>query len=63
MKTPFQRYRPVKVSDGEGGFTKSLGEAVVLYGNLEVQDEGVLITGVDAREDVRVEDIVRVTNE
>jgi len=36
--TPYNRYRPTRTSDGQGGFTETAGDASTVYGILEYQE-------------------------
>jgi hypothetical protein len=61
QKQPYDRYRPTKTptSDG-GGFTETWSEAVTVYGHVEVHDTEVVFE-FDPLEDVRVMDLIAVT--
>ena len=62
MKRPYKRYRPVETSDGEGGFTVTLGSHELIWGSLTVHEEETRVH-VDAREDVKVGDIIAIEEE
>ena len=59
---PVTRYRPIKVSDGEGGSTETLADegSLTLWAELSFHDDQVLLTNVDRNEDIRVGDIISV---
>jgi len=54
---PYTRYRPVKTSDGEGGFTDALADPKVIYGTVNVFNNA---TGMIVREstNVKIKDIL-----
>lgn len=59
---PFNRYRPTRVSDGEGGFTETLGTPAVIYGILE-SNKNQTTALIDLYEDVKIGDIIGITPE
>lgn len=62
MKTPYDFFRPRKVSDGRGGSTEVLGEPTTLWGAVTVFEETTRMH-VDIREDVKVNDVVEIEEE
>jgi len=59
MKQPITRYRPQKVSDGQGDSTESLVSPVTIWGIVVQHEEGMLVRGVHVNEDVQVDDILQ----
>jgi len=57
---PIAKYRPVRTSDGQGGFTESLGRPRTIYGVVQVHAPIVKLI-VDKNEDVKMEDMLNVT--
>ena len=55
--TPCIRYRPGKVSDGEGGYTESYQAPVTMYVGT-VLDKEELKVSLDASEDIRAGDVL-----
>ena len=60
-KTPITRYRPIKVSDDQGGSTETLAAGVTVFGDLRVH-KGRTSFIVDANEDISKEDILEMTD-
>jgi hypothetical protein len=62
MMSPFDRYRPVRVADSDGGgYVENLVGPTTIWGNLVVHKNEVKIT-VPANEDVEIGDILIVGN-
>ena len=59
---PLKRYRPTRVSDGEGGFTETLGTGAVIYGIIEANSNQTTAL-IELYEDVKMDDILGVTPE
>ncbi len=59
---PFNRYRPTRVPDGDGGFSETLGTATVLFGILEANKTQITMI-VELYEDVKINDIVGIIPE
>ena len=59
MLMPHKRYTYTRVSDGEGGFSKTLAYAGVLYGSTETYDNAPVMI-VNKNSVVKPEDIVGV---
>lgn len=53
-----QRARPVRTTDGQGGFTENLSSKTTLYGYISVLDDGKTWLIVRRGSDVRSEDVV-----
>lgn len=54
---PHDHHRPSRTSDGEGGFTESLGAANTLYGAIELyEDKPTMIVRREA--DVKIGDVI-----
>lgn len=62
MRTPYDIYRPVRVSDGEGGVIETYEDPNDIWGTITVY-EGETQMHVDIREDVLVGDIIAVEEE
>lgn len=59
MKKCCTRYRPTRTDSGGGKFAETLGVGVPLWAVMRYQENGTSLV-VDAREDVKVGDIVAV---
>lgn len=62
MKYPINRYRPTRASDGEGGFTVTLGTPVVMYAMFTAH-KGETSALIDLYEDILINDVIGVTME
>lgn len=58
MKRPFTRYRPLRTKDGKGGYSESLADPVVVWGEIKRKEEGIQVV-IDANEDVLTGDVIR----
>lgn len=54
---PYQRYRPTRTPDGEGGFSQALGAPAQVCGAVRVYQNQVSII-VRREADVRVDDVI-----
>jgi len=59
-KKPITRHRPVKTSDGEGGFVTTLSSPLTIWGYVVIHKEETKVEGVDINEDVAPEDILEI---
>jgi len=59
--TRLQLYRPTRTSDGEGGWTDTLGEATALYGAVQIHESEIRISHRYG-DDLHVEDIIDAGN-
>ena len=56
-RIPYKRYRPTKVSDGEGGFSETLGASSTLYGDVRYHEAETRMV-VRKNSDVQIGDVV-----
>lgn len=56
---PVTVYRPVRASDGAGGFTEAMGDGRTVYGSLQI-DESAVSMVIEASEDVARDDLVEL---
>jgi len=62
FKAPFNKYRPVKTSDGEGGYTEALGTATTVWGLVKVwQNETHFVT--DIENDIEIDDQIKLKSD
>lgn len=59
FKHPASRYRPTKTSDGEGGFTETLGVAVTVYGAIELHKNRTVFI-CEIHDDIQTDDVLVV---
>ena len=59
---PHNKYPYTRVSDGQGGSTKTLGTASVIYGAVEVWENKPAMI-VRARTSIKPEDVIELTSE
>ena len=55
--TPVTRHRPIRVSDGQGGYNETLDDPVTLFGDWFIHENQVRFV-VDFQEDVKINDII-----
>lgn len=61
ISSPFDRFRPTRTADGEGGFTPTLGVAQTIWGLVTVHEESTMML-VNAMDDVELGDIIPIGN-
>ena len=54
---PFTIYRPIRATDGQGGFTESPGTGRTIYLTVRLHDNALQAL-VDKNEDVKTDDII-----
>jgi hypothetical protein len=59
MKVPFDKYRPTRTDDGQGGYTEALSGPDTIWAMMDFY-ENEEVAYVDEREDVEVGDILLV---
>lgn len=59
MSHAFDKFRPSREGDEEGGFVETLGDAVTIFGDLRVH-KGETTVIHSRHSDVKVEDIFRI---
>ena len=59
---PYKRYRPTKVSDGQGGSTETLGSAATVYGDVRYHKSETRMI-VNKETDVKLGDIIVITED